>query len=388
MAPSKLGSRDYGPRCRPLVSAAETFDRTFKGIKLDRSLRDLQIPGEKKASKKRAQAEFVKPPARYLNKKYLGQLAARGRKHAKTWADDLKGIEERFGVQAEVIVAIWGRETSFGSYRLPHDAITAITTQAYLGRRKDYFRGELIKALKIIEEGHVPRAKMKSSWAGAMGHTQFMPSNFYDHAVDWDGDGRKDIWGSIPDSLASTAKSLKDEGWLAHTTWGYEVRKLKSIDCSLEGPKNLRPIREWVEMGYRRAFGRKFTAAQLDQEAYLLLPEGAYGPAFLMTKNFLVIKTYNMSDLYALFVGNLADRIVGAGKFETKWATSSQLRARLVMELQERLNTLGFGAGKVDGFIGTGTRSALGAFQKRHKLKLDCFPSTRVLKALREASTG
>lgn len=368
-----------------------TFDAAFDGVEPDRSLPDLLLPatGAEDAPTQpsgKGQAEFVKPPKRYLRESQLAALDRMGKKLLKKHATKLAEIERKFGVQPEIVLAIWGRETVFGTYRLRHDAITAIATQAYLGRRKDYFRGELLRALQILEEGHVSRAKMKSSWAGAMGLTQFMPSNFYDHAYDFDGDGRKDIWSNAADALASTAKSLADEGWEAGKTWGYEVRKPAQMDCTLEGPTDGRTMREWQALGYTRTFGRAFRDDRLDETAYLLLPEGALGPAFLMLNNFPVIKTYNKADLYALFVGHLADRIAYNSRFETQWATSSQLKTELVVELQTRLNALGYDAGKVDGFIGPATRGAIGAFQKAKTLKLDCFPSRNVLDAVRAAS--
>lgn len=374
------------PDAKKLGVSRPTFDATFRGITPDRSLPDLLTSKTSKKRKKKGQPEFFKPPVVYLRESSIASLTRQGQQLSKRWDKTLKRIEAKMGVRRSTLLAIWGRETVYGGYKLRHNAVRAIATQAYLGERKDYFRNELLKALLIIEEGHISPARMRSSWAGAMGMTQFMPSNFYDHAVDFDGDGRKNIWTSVPDALASTAKSLLDNGWESGKTWGYEVRKPAGLDCTLEGIPNARPIREWAKLGFTRSFGRPFRGDRLDDEAFLLMPEGAYGPAFLMLKNFLVIKTYNYADLYALFVGHLADRIAGGGHFEARWATTSTLTRDQVKEMQRRLNALGANVGKIDGRAGMATRSGIGAFQKAHRTKLDCYPSKRLLTELRRAS--
>ncbi len=378
---------DLWPEAQARGITRNTFDDAFKGLTPDLKLPDL-ILSASQAKPTGSQAEFVKPPSDYLSERSLNALARRGQRLARLHAPALRDIESTHGVPRHVLLAIWGRETAFSQYRLRHDAIRAMATQAYVGRRKDYFRNELILALRILQERHVPRSKMRSSWAGALGATQFMPSNFYDHAVDQDNDGRRDIWDSVPDALASTAKSLADNGWVRALPWGHEATKPRAFDCSLEGPGHRRTIAWWQAQGFRPALKLGFSDRELRQEAYLLLPEGALGPAFLMTANFLVIKSYNFSDLYALFVSTLSERIAGRGGFATPWATSSQLPTVLVKELQTHLNTLGFEAGKVDGFIGTGTRSAIGRFQKDAGLPLDCFPSRATLDAARSKVTS
>ncbi len=372
------------PEARAMGVSRATFEAAFRGVTPDLSLPDLVLPGaDKKKRKPKGQAEFVKPPKNYLIESYIAKLARQGREKARKWSDVLGRIERRFGVDRSIVVAIWGRETAFGRYRLPHNVFRALATQGYLGRRKRFFRKQLLLALKILEEGHISRAGMRSSWAGAMGITQFLPSDFYDYAVDFDGDGRKDIWRSIPDALASTANSLVVNGWVPRQTWGYEVRKPGNLDCTLEGIPNARPIRDWLRLGFRRTRGRTFRKERLNERAYLLLPEGSHGPAFLMLKNFRVIKTYNFADLYALFVGHLADRIAGGAPFETPWATSSQMKRSDVAELQRHLNRLGFNAGKVDGRVGPATRNAIGAYEKAHGLPLNCYPSQAVLRHIR-----
>ena len=282
-----------------------------------------------------------------------------------------------------VVLAIWGRETAFGAHRSPHYAVQVLATQAWLGRRKDMFRNELLHALKMLEDKVRTRETMNASWAGAMGLTQFMPSEFYTLAYDLDGDGRKDIWGSVGDALASAANQLKVKGWVPGQDWGYEVRLPASMSCLAEGADHARPLREWIKLGVVRTRGREFPADIQDAQAFLLTPAGAYGPAFLALENFLVIKRYNMSDLYALFVGNLADRIAGGGDFETPWASVRQLPAKSVEQLQERMQGLGYAVAKVDGKAGMNTRSLVGAYQKANGLKVDCWPTEAVLTHMR-----
>lgn len=370
------------PEAQSAGITRKTFDTAFTGLKPNLKLPDLVRPKKTRKKTSKGQPEFIKPPKHYLRERTLQNLTRTGRAKQKRFASDLAKIQKRFGVFPGMVLAIWGRETAFGGYKLPHDAIQALATQAWTGRRKELFRKELILALKILQEGHAKRAEMKSSWAGAMGPTQLLPSNFYDHAVDMDGDGRKNIWSSVPDSLGAAAKSLVDNGWNPKRTWGYEVRKPKTIDCTLEGPQNKRPMKDWIKMGYTRAFDRKWSKDTTNDDGYLLLPEGTRGPAFLMHNNFLVIKSYNFADLYALFVGNLADRIAGGGTFETAWATDTQLPKKRIAEIQDLLNKAGFAAGKVDGRAGTITRNAIGAYQKANALKVDCYPSKAVWKHL------
>ena len=220
---------------------------------------------------------------------------------------------------------------------------------------------------------------MRSSWAGAMGHTQFLPSEFYKHAVDFDGDGRKDIWTSIPDSLAAAAAQLVAKGWQRGRRWAYEVRMPAGVDCTIAQPGVTFPIGEWLKRDFAPAYGRKLSADELKEDASLLLPEGTYGPAFLTPKNYYVIKDYNFSDLYVLFVGHLGDRITDGRPFEKPWSKNSQLRTEQVEALQRTLTERGLYRDKIDGKAGMLTRAALGAYQKANGLKLDCWPTAAVL---------
>jgi lytic murein transglycosylase len=358
------------------------FDQATRGLEPDLSLPDLVIPGRPEAPP-RGQAEFVQTPAEYLSDARLASLAAYGRKLLDQHRATLAAIEQQFGVPASIVLAIWGRETDFGRYKLPHNAIRVLATQAYTGKRKDYFRNEFLHALKMLAEGQVKLADMRSSWGGAMGLTQFLPSEFYKYAVDFDGDGRRDIWNSVPDALASAAKQLADKGWQPKKPWAYEVRVPRDLDCTVADPEHLLPLGEWLEQGYSLAHGRKLAPAERAEQASLLMPAGNYGPAFLILKNYYVIKDYNFSDLYVLFVGNLAERILGARGFEVLWGKVVQLRTKDLEEMQKHLTALGLYRDKIDGKAGMRTRLALGAYQKASGLKLDCWPTLAVLEHMR-----
>lgn len=370
------------PEAEAFGISRATFDKAFKGVRPQLNLPDLVIPGRAK-SKTPKQAEFTRPPRKYLDPAYLARLAKRGRGLAKKHQDALVRIEQEFGVDRYSVLAIFGRETAFGSYTPKHDAIRVLATQAYLGRRKDKFRKELLFALKLLQHG-VPRAKMRASWAGAMGLTQFLPSEFFEHTHDLGGDGYADLFDSVPDALASAARQLKNKGWVRGQTWGYEVVIPNSSDCSLEGPPGIRPIREWIELGYVRVKGRKFPPHVLDAPAYLMSPAGAYGPAFLALENFQVIRRYNTSDLYATFVGNLADRIAGGGDFVAPWRKIGPQRTKTIRGVQQGLMDAGYDIKIVDGFIGSGTRRQVGLYQKANGIRIDCWPTPQVLKHIQK----
>jgi lytic murein transglycosylase len=365
-----------------------TFEAAFRGVRLDLTAPDLVLPG-KAPSEVKGQAEFTRTPAQYLNATYLTRLADRGRSLLAKHREALEEIERRLGVPGPVVLAIWGRETAFGApNHSPHYSIQALATQAFLGRRKELFRAELMWALKLLEDGVRTRDNLNGSWAGAMGLTQFMPSEYYTLAYDLDGDGRKDIWGSVPDALASAANQLRFKGWVAGHPWGFEVRLPAAITCNLEGPPNARTVGDWGKLGVVRANGLAFPDHVLDAQAFILMPGGAHGPAFLALENFMVVKRYNMSDLYALFVGDLSDRIAGAGTFETPWGDVRQLSARGIEELQTRLQAQGYAIAKIDGKAGMNTRALVGAYQKANGLKIDCWPSEALLVHMRSAEGG
>jgi len=375
---------------RPEAEAAGVsraiYDAAFRGLEPDLSLPDLLLPGREQKSDSRGQSEFTSPPSQYLDKSYLARLAADGRVLANRHQGALEKIEHEIGVDRYSVLALWGRETAYGNYKLPHDAIRVLATEAYLGRRKDLFRNELIAALRMLEAG-VARADMRSSWAGAVGLTQFMPSEYFEHAYDLDGDGKTDIFHSVPDALASAAHQLKGKGWVPGETWGYEVRVPAAADCSFEGPTQARAIAEWAKLGFVRARDRPWTEKDLALEAYLMSPAGAYGPAFLVLENYKVIRRYNTSDLYAVFIGNLADRIAGGGDFEVPWAGIAPQKTGTIEEIQQRLKAEGYEVEKIDGKVGSNTRKLIGSYQRANKLKVDCWPTDAVLAHLRATAS-
>jgi lytic murein transglycosylase len=361
-----------------------TFDAETRGLEPDYKLPDLILPG-RPATGAPSQAEFVQVPADYIKEASIARLAEEGQRLMAKYRPSLTAIEARFGVPASIVLAIWGRETDYGRYTLPYDGLRVLATQAYVGRRKEQYRTEFILALKIIGDGDVARKDMRSSWAGATGLTQFLPSEFYKHGVDFDGDGRTDIWNSVPDALASAAQQLVNKGWQPGLRWAYEVRAPANVDCTLGVPEVTKPIGEWLRAGFVPVRGQKLSAAEEAQPASLLQPEGVYGPAFLTTKNYFVIKEYNFSDLYVLFVGHLSDRMSSPQPFATPWSASSQLRTTAVEAMQRHLTRIGLYADKLDGKAGMKTRAALGAFQKSAGLKVDCWPSEAVLRSMSAA---
>lgn len=380
--------RDFLQSLWPEAEAAGvrrgTFDAAITGLdKPDLSLPDLILPGRSDGkSDSRGQAEFTRPPDKYLDKSYLEKLAAEGRVLLARHKAALDRIEAEIGVDRYSVLAIWGRETAFGRHTLGYDAIRVLATQAYLGRRKDMFRSELIAAIKMLEVG-VPRSDMRSSWAGAVGLTQFMPTEYFLHAYDLDRDGKTDIFRSVPDALASAARQLKGKGWVRGQGWGFEVAIPPSADCAFEGPTQQRSLAEWARLGFRRASGKPFAASELASEGYLMSPAGAYGPSFLALENFKVIRKYNTSDLYAVFVGHLADRIAGGGDFVRPWGGTGPQNTAVIEEIQQRLKAKGYEVEKIDGKIGSNTRKVIGAYQRASRLKVDCWPSNAVLEHLK-----
>jgi lytic murein transglycosylase len=368
------------PAAQQLGVSRATFDAATRGLEPDYSLPDLAIPG--RPEKQPQQPEFVQTPAQYLREATFDRLATRGKQLSVQYRDTLARIEKEIGVPGNVVLAIWARETDYGGYQLPLDAIRTLATQAYTGKRKDFFGNEFLHALKMLQDG-VPRADMRSSWGGALGLTQFLPSEFYKYAVDFDGDGRADIWHSVPDALASAAKQLAGKGWRTGEPWAIEVRAPASADCSIGVPDVTMPVGDWLKRGFVPAYGRKPTAAELALPASLLQPEGSYGPSFLTPKNYFVLKDYNYSDLYVLFVGHISDRIGGGRPFETPWSKNAQLKTTEVEAMQKRLTVLGLYKDKIDGKAGMLTRAALGAYQKKNGLKVDCWPTAAVLEHMR-----
>jgi lytic murein transglycosylase len=370
------------PEARAMGVSRATFEAATRGLEPDFSLPDLAIPGRPEAPQP-GQPEFVRTPGDYLKESTVSRLAGKGAKLREQYRSVLDRIEQRFGVPGAVVLAIWGRESDFSIHSSGQSAVQALATQAYVGKRKDMFRQEFLLALKMLEDGDVRPADLRSSWGGAMGLTQFLPSEFYKYAVDFDGDGRRDIWHSVPDALASAAKQLADKGWQPGRRWAYEVHAPESFDCTQGVPEVARPIGDWLKAGFAPAYGRRLRPDELAETASVLQPEGIYGPAFLTSKNYFVIKDYNFSDLYALFVGHVSDRITDPRPFETPWTKGVQMRTSDVEAMQKGLTARGLYEDKIDGKAGMLTRSALGAYQKASGLKLDCWPTSAVLAHMR-----
>jgi lytic murein transglycosylase len=369
------------PQAQAMGVSRAPFDTATRGLEPDLTLPDLVLPGRPEKAQP-GQPEFVETPADYLKEPVIERLAAEGRKLYGQYRGPLAEIERRFGVPPTILLAIFGRETDYGRDSDTRNAIRVLATQAYLGRRKEQFQNEFLLALKILDQGQVKLADMRSSWAGAMGLTQFLPSDYLKYAVDFDGDGRADIWNSVPDALASAAKQLVDKGWQRNLRWAYEVHPPADVDCTIGVPEYTLPIGDWLKRGFVPAYGRQPSAAERAEPASLLQPAGLYGPSFLATKNYFVIKEYNFSDLYVLFVGHLSDLMTDPRPFETPWGKVAQLPTGDLDRMQQILTVRGYYHDKIDGKAGMKTRAALGDYQKRSGLKVDCWPTAAVLQQM------
>ena len=364
--------------------AAEFYGRALKaGIArnlLDREMAGL-TPDPRVTSRDSRQPEFSQPISVYIKGAVTeGPIAKGGRERAEV--PQLSDIEQRFGVPREILIAIWSRESGFGAIQGDFDVIRSMASLAAQGRRRDWAEGELIAALKIIGSGEATRTQLKGSWAGAMGQTQFIPSAYLSTAVDGDGDGKRDIWASPADALASAANLLAKGGWVRGQSWAREVSVPADFDFSMsEGPK-LTP-EAWAALGVTRADGLPWTDADKAAEAQLLAPAGASGPIFLLFPNHFVIRKYNNSVAYALAVGLLADRIAGGGPLVKPWPAETPLSLADRMTAQRALVALGFNPGTPDGIVGVGTRTALRAWQKSRGLTADGYLSPAMVEKLK-----
>jgi len=377
-------AKDIASEARKAGVSARTTDSALKGVKLYWDLPDLVPPGTTPPKERdQSQAEFSSPGA-YFSEQRLQGLAATGRSLAATHAATLRKVEQTYGVPGSVVLAIWGRESGYGRAKLPYPALDVLATKAFMSTRKEMFRAELIDALRIIEHGDITADKMMGSWAGALGQPQFMPSSYARYAVDFDGDGRADIWNSVPDTLGSIAHYLALKGWQRGRDWGFEVSIPQNVSCAQEGPDLAKPMSAWAGMGITRISGKGFPAAELRVEGMMLVPAGRHGPEFVVTPNFYVLKEYNNSDLYALFIGNLADRIAhGAGAFEGRWGPVGKMLRSDVLTMQKTLQAKGYDVGKADGLAGFKTRRSLGDWQAKNGLSPTCFPDESLKAKLR-----
>ncbi|WP_135447577.1 lytic murein transglycosylase [Tabrizicola caldifontis] len=351
------------------VSAA-VFDAALRGVTFD----------PKVVERDRKQNEFSKTIWDYLDTAVSEDRVALGLKAIARHRDLLERIEADYGVEKEVVAAVWGLESAYGTYRGDLPVLGSLATLAYEGRRGAFFEAELIAALRIVEGGHVER--FVGSWAGASGHTQFMPSSWEKFAVDFDGDGKRNLWGDDPaDALASAANYLRHWGWTKGMPWGVEVRLPEGFDYDQTTERVVKPVAEWQAMGVRLVDGGDLPD---HGPGSILLPGGHRGAAFLIWPNFQVIEKYNTADAYVIAIGSLSDRLKGGPPIRHGWPR--ELRALTLaerMELQELLGKAGFDPGGVDGRMGPKTVAAVKAFQKARGLVPDGYPSLEVLELLR-----
>ena len=329
----------------------------------------------------RNQPEFTRTFAEYMSARVTDTRVAIGRRLFAQHQDFLAKLTAKYGVPGQYLVAFWGLETNFGNYLGDTPTLDALATLGCDPRRSEFFTKELISALRLLDEHSLEPSVMRGSWAGAVGHTQFMPSNYSRYAVDGDEDGRIDLWGSERDALASAANFLHSLGWQAAERWGREVRLAPDFDFVESGRSQTKPVAVWSNQGIIRADG--LSLPELDMEAYIVLPAGHNGPAFAAYSNFNVIMGWNPSEFYAISVGHLADRIAGGGGLIVKPPVSApRLSRELVTDVQSSLQALGFDPNGIDGLFGSGTRSALKEFQRDNDLVPDGFLNQQTLDSL------
>jgi membrane-bound lytic murein transglycosylase B len=355
--------------------AADIFDRAFAAV--------LE-PDAAVIRADRSQPEFTRPVWEYLDGALSPQRVSNGRRLLAQHADMLAAIERRYGVDRHVLVAIWGLESNFGSNMGDRSVIRSLATLAYEGRRPAFAHTQLIEALTILQRGDVTPEAMVGSWAGAMGQTQFIPSTYNSYAVDFDGNGKRDIWASSADALASAANYLSASNWQSGQGWGMEVRLGDGFDYALADMTVRKNVAQWRELGVRDARGNPLDSSLDGQSATLLLPAGHRGPAFLVLNNFRSILRYNNSTSYALAIGLLAERLQGGGQILAAWPTADKPLSRSErFELQELLEARGFQPGGVDGIIGANTREAIRRFQISLGWPADGYPTHSLLESLR-----
>lgn len=331
------------------------------------------------------QPEFVDTFWNYLDRRVDARRLVQAHAHLREQRPLLKQVQSRYGIPPQLLVAFWGMETNFGkttgSYPVPH----ALATLAWDNRRSAFFRNELLNALSILEQEHVALGDMKGSWAGAMGQMQFMPSTFLSYGVDGDGDGRKDLWQSLPDAFHSAANYLRQIGWRSDEIWGREVMLPANFDYEAARLDIRKPLRDWSKLGVRQADGKPLAKTAIN--GAIVLPQGHDGPAFLVYRNFDVIMQWNRSINYALAIGHLADRLNGTGPIKLgRNADNRRLTRDQLMEIQSLLGNLGFDPGDIDGVPGSKTRLAIRAYQKSAGLPVDGHASASLLEYMLKAT--
>ena len=364
----------------PQVKAAgvsrDLFDQAFAGI---------TEPDAVVLKLAKTQPEFTSTTSEYLAKAVTPIRIESGKAMLVENAKLLSAIEKKYGVDKRVVLGIWGMESNFGKDKGSMSVMRSLATLIYAGRKRDYAKGQIVAAFKILQKGIRTPDNFTGSWAAAMGHTQFIPTSYMSYAVDWTGDGKKDIWGSKEDALASTANYLAKAGWRADRPWGWEVELPAKFNRGLIGRGHWKKVSEWVKLGVVPASAKSFSAPQA--EAFVMIPQGIDGPAFLVTKNFLAIMDYNLSHSYAIAVGHLGDRIGGGAGIQGAWPdVSFDLSFEERVEMQRRLSSKGFETGGADGRFGARTYEAVIAFQRSVGAAMDGNPSRKVLELLRKGS--
>jgi lytic murein transglycosylase len=362
----------YKSRALKAGISATVLDRAFRGVQYNADV----------IKKDRNQSEFTKTIWDYLDSAASEARIKNGKAALSKHKSKLQKIEARYGVDKEVVVAVWGLESAYGTFKGSTPVIEALATLAYDGRRGEFFEEQLTAALKILQSGDVSAQNMTGSWAGAMGHTQFIPTSYLSYAVDFTGDGKRDIWSEDPtDALASTAAYLKRSGWKKNQPWGVEVKLPTGFDYAAANRKNLKNPSEWARLGIKDMQGR---AVPNHGPASILLPAGAEGATFMIFKNFDAIEQYNTADAYVIGVGHLSDRIKGGAGIKGDWPRGDRaLTYKERIELQKRLTKAGFDTQKIDGKIGPLTIAAVREFQHSVGLKPDGYASLTLLKSLR-----
>ncbi|MEG5264832.1 lytic murein transglycosylase [Pseudomonas sp. JDS28PS106] len=353
----------------------EVFDRAFAGVTPDMSV----------VKADRSQPEFSRPVWEYLDGAISAARVRKGQALLAQYADDLQKIEQQYGVDRQALVAVWGMESNFGGFQGSQSVIRSLATLAYEGRRPGFAQSQLLAALEILQQGDITPDKMLGSWAGAMGQTQFIPTTYNTHAVDFDGDGRRDIWNTPADALASTAHYLQSSGWQRGQPWGFEVVLASGFDYSLADATTRKSLAEWQQLGLKQPDGSAIPVASSQQQATLLLPAGYRGPAFLVLDNFRAILKYNNSTSYALAISLLSDRFKGAGYVVGSWPRSDLPLSRSErIELQTLLSSRQYDAGAPDGIIGANTRKAIRSAQQSFGWPADGYPTHELLNRLRQ----
>lgn len=342
-----------------------TFDGAIRGLAPDAEVLRLT----------QSQPEYVRPIGHYLKSRLTSQLVAGGKRNAEKWAATLEAVEKKYGADKEIIVAIWGIETGYGSFSGGKDVIRSLATLAHARYRGDFFRNELLAAFEILEQEHITRDKMRGSWAGAMGQPQFIPTSFLKFAVDFTGDGRRDIWNTVPDVLGSIGNYLRQHGWKPGLPWGYEVTIPQGFDYRI----SRRTFSEWQALGVRRADGGKFPAKG---DGILFFPSGASGPGFVVTGNYEAIKRYNLSDAYSLTVAGTANRLRGKDAFRGSWPEVIPLNREQRIRMQKLMRAKGYPVSNVVGQIDFDLRDQIRILQAKFGLLPDGHPTETFLQRL------